>query len=106
MQIIVLFVVLVGCGASVTYGEWPYKATPCIPGDKAAAWDAYTTWYNVLLVARRTRQEYCEWRPNATDARYAVYCVELDMYHARVERYVDHLKAAYTNTCPLADSWF
>jgi len=99
---ILILVALVGCGASVKYGDWPYKeASTCIPGDKNAAWDDYAHWNNTLLETRRLRQEYCVWS-NA----YTGYCSKLEIYHTRVEKYVAHLLGAYTNTCPTGNPWF
>jgi hypothetical protein len=91
---VVLLALLVGCGASVMYGEFPYKEPVCTSGDKDTAWDEYVQWNNVLFATRRLQQEYCVWS-NA----YTTYCAKLGVYHARVERYVEHLEEVYTDTC-------
>jgi len=100
---ILLLVLLVGCGASVTYGEFPYTASTCVPGDKEKAWDEFVRWGNALGKARRAREKYCSL---ADTSRYALYCIELEIYHARVERYVKHLEAVYTDTCTADEMQF
>jgi hypothetical protein len=94
-----ILLVAIGCGASLSYGYSPYKEPVCIPGDKAAAWDEYEKWNNILLTTRRLRQEYCVW-----SKAYTSYCVDIEIYHVQVENYVSNLDETYTNMCPVAGS--
>jgi len=76
-----------------------YQKT-CYPGDKEATWNELLEWKNVMYNTRRNREKYCVTNKNI---EYLLYCINIEKYHTKVEKYVTNLQEKYDNICKPKD---